>query len=100
VGERKEGKKENQTSTKPYRITMHVLPMKKKDIEKNQMRRQNHDFCHLSQPYVLFKVSGTIDALMCANTLFSFFFYLSKYNIVTKPTDYYEKTIIKLLISS
>jgi hypothetical protein len=83
VGERKKGNKENQTSTKPYRITLHVLPMEKKDIEKNQMRRQNHDFCHLSQPYVLFKVSGTIDALMCANTLFSFFIYLLKYNTVT-----------------
>jgi hypothetical protein len=37
----------------------------------------------------------------CVQThFFPFFFYLSKYNIVTKPTDYYEKTIIKLLISS
>jgi hypothetical protein len=100
VWEREKKEKNNQTSTKPYRITMHVLPMEKKDIEKNQMRRQNHDFCHLSQPYVLFKVSGTIDALMCANTLFSFFFIYQNTTLSLEPTDYYEKTIIKLLISS
>jgi hypothetical protein len=55
--------------------------MEKKDTENTQMRRQNHGFCHLSQPYVPFKDSGTIDALMCANTLF---IYLSKYNTATR----------------
>jgi hypothetical protein len=52
--------------------------------------------------YMLFKVSGTIDALMCANTLFFFLFYFIYQNttVLLEPTDYYKKTIIKLLISS
>ena len=36
--------KENQTDSKPNRITMHVPPREKKDAEMNRMMRYDNDY--------------------------------------------------------